>query len=64
MRDGTGLGEVGRVIGPGWFREGQWVDARSRSRGMGFAGVSLAQSGCFRGIFWEDEMMWRLICVM
>ncbi|KAI9664775.1 MAG: 54S ribosomal protein L9, mitochondrial [Bathelium mastoideum] len=40
VRDGEGLRgvEVGREIGAGWFVEGQFVDTRSNSRGMGFAG--------------------------
>ena len=36
----AGLVEVGEAIGAGWFKEGQFVDARSKSRGMGFEGVS------------------------
>lgn len=38
VRDESGLLEVGKVIGPNWFQEGQYVDARANSRGMGFAG--------------------------
>ena len=38
VRDERGLLEIGETIGPGWFREGQYVDARANSRGMGFAG--------------------------
>jgi large subunit ribosomal protein L3 len=38
VRDGNGLLGVGQSIGPEWFIEGQFVDARANSRGMGFAG--------------------------
>ncbi|KAK4928836.1 hypothetical protein LTR28_011828 [Elasticomyces elasticus] len=38
VRDEQGLLGVGRSIGADWFREGQFVDARANSRGMGFAG--------------------------
>ena len=38
VRDERGLLDVGEMIGPGWFREGQYVDARATSRGMGFEG--------------------------
>ena len=38
VRDERGLLEVGDMIGAGWFQEGQYVDARANSRGMGFAG--------------------------
>ncbi|KAH7389675.1 translation protein [Phaeosphaeria sp. MPI-PUGE-AT-0046c] len=41
VRGQEGLGvAVGESVGPGWFREGMWVDVRAISRGMGFAGVS------------------------
>jgi large subunit ribosomal protein L3 len=33
-----GLLEVGQSIGPEWFMEGQFVDARANCRGMGFEG--------------------------
>lgn len=33
-----GLLGVGQTIGPEWFLEGQFVDTRSHSRGMGFEG--------------------------
>ncbi|KAF2840698.1 mitochondrial 54S ribosomal protein YmL9 [Patellaria atrata CBS 101060] len=33
-----GLLGVGETITAGWFKEGQFVDTRSNSRGMGFAG--------------------------
>lgn len=50
VRDERGLLGVGEMVGPEWFKEGQFVDARADSRGMGFAGVSgLSWSGCF---FW------------
>ena len=38
VRDEKGLLAIGEMIGPGWFQEGQYVDARANSRGMGFAG--------------------------
>jgi large subunit ribosomal protein L3 len=38
VRDESGLLAVGTQIGPSWFQEGQFVDARSNCRGMGFAG--------------------------
>jgi large subunit ribosomal protein L3 len=39
VRDEKGLLEIGSLIQPDWFQEGQYVDARSNSRGMGFAGA-------------------------
>ncbi|KOS22434.1 54S ribosomal protein L9 [Escovopsis weberi] len=38
VRDAEGLLPVGVQIQPDWFQLGQYVDVRSRSRGMGFAG--------------------------
>lgn len=38
VRDEKGLLGIGEMIGAGWFQEGQYVDARANSRGMGFAG--------------------------
>lgn len=39
VKDEAGLDtKVGEEIKAGWFKEGQFVDARSTSRGMGFAG--------------------------
>ncbi|KAL9104680.1 MAG: hypothetical protein Q9163_000423 [Psora crenata] len=38
VRDEKGLLGIGEQIGPKWFQEGQFVDARANSRGMGFAG--------------------------
>jgi large subunit ribosomal protein L3 len=38
VRDEKGLLGVGKEIGAGWFKEGQFVDTRSNCRGMGFAG--------------------------
>lgn len=40
VRSAEGLLPVGTSIGPSWFKVGQWVDTRSNTRGMGFAGVS------------------------
>lgn len=37
--DESGLLPVGQTIKADWFIEGQYVDARSNSRGFGFAGV-------------------------
>lgn len=39
VKDESGLLPVGEIIGADWFQEGQFVDARSNTRGMGFAGV-------------------------
>ncbi|OJD34967.1 mitochondrial 54s ribosomal protein 9 [Diplodia corticola] len=38
VRDERGLLGVGEVVGADWFKEGQFVDTRADSRGMGFAG--------------------------
>lgn len=38
VRSEDGLVPVGTVMAPSWFREGQFVDARSKSRGHGFTG--------------------------
>ena len=38
VKDEKGLLGIGELIGAGWFQEGQFVDARANSRGMGFAG--------------------------
>jgi large subunit ribosomal protein L3 len=38
VKDEKGLLGVGQSIGPEWFIEGQFVDARANCRGMGFAG--------------------------
>lgn len=38
VRNEAGLLPVGVQLQPDWFRPGQFVDARSNSRGMGFAG--------------------------
>lgn len=38
VKDAAGLLAVGQSIGPEWFIEGQFVDARANCRGMGFAG--------------------------
>ncbi|KAI0484263.1 50S ribosomal protein L3 [Xylariaceae sp. FL0804] len=39
VRGEAGLLPVGLQLQPDWFKVGQFVDARSHSRGMGFAGV-------------------------
>ncbi|THC94594.1 hypothetical protein EYZ11_005917 [Aspergillus tanneri] len=39
VKDESGLLPVGQTINADWFREGQYVDARSNSKGKGFAGV-------------------------
>jgi len=39
VKDERGLLAIGEIINADWFQEGQFVDARSNSRGMGFAGV-------------------------
>ncbi|KAL9593400.1 MAG: hypothetical protein Q9219_007568 [cf. Caloplaca sp. 3 TL-2023] len=38
VQDASGLLDIGKIIGASWFQEGQFVDARANSRGMGFAG--------------------------
>ncbi|KAL2050156.1 hypothetical protein ABVK25_009517 [Lepraria finkii] len=38
VRDERGLLGIGQMIGAGWFQEGQYIDVRANSRGMGFAG--------------------------
>ncbi|CDM28058.1 hypothetical protein DTO013E5_4014 [Penicillium roqueforti] len=39
VKDEAGLLPVGQSIEAGWFQEGQFVDARSNTKGKGFAGV-------------------------
>ncbi|KAL1965154.1 hypothetical protein VTN77DRAFT_6067 [Rasamsonia byssochlamydoides] len=39
VRDASGLPAIGQIIGADWFQEGQYVDARSKTKGKGFAGV-------------------------
>ncbi|WEW55576.1 hypothetical protein PRK78_001007 [Emydomyces testavorans] len=39
VKDEMGLLPVGQMINADWFQEGQFVDVRSNSRGMGFAGA-------------------------
>ncbi|KAF7595407.1 54S ribosomal protein L9, mitochondrial [Aspergillus hancockii] len=39
VRDENGLLPVGQTINADWFQEGQYVDARSNTKGKGFAGV-------------------------
>ncbi|EAW10064.1 mitochondrial 54S ribosomal protein uL3m [Aspergillus clavatus NRRL 1] len=39
IKDESGLVPVGEMINASWFQEGQYVDARSNSKGKGFAGV-------------------------
>lgn len=38
VKDESGMLPVGQIIGPEWFIEGQFVDARANCRGMGFEG--------------------------
>lgn len=40
VRDGNGMLGIGETIKPTWFQEGQFVDARAKSKGHGFTGVS------------------------
>lgn len=41
VKDEAGLQvAVGESVGANWFTQGQWVDVRAISRGMGFEGVS------------------------
>ncbi|KAL4783236.1 translation protein [Aspergillus varians] len=39
VKDESGLLPVGQLVNADWFQEGQYVDARSNSKGKGFAGV-------------------------
>lgn len=39
VKDESGLLPVGQSINANWFQEGQYVDARSNTKGKGFAGV-------------------------
>ncbi|KAJ5191162.1 Translation elongation/initiation factor/Ribosomal beta-barrel [Penicillium cinerascens] len=39
VKDESGLLPVGQSIQANWFQEGQYVDARSNTKGKGFAGV-------------------------
>ncbi|KAL2863044.1 mitochondrial 54S ribosomal protein uL3m [Aspergillus lucknowensis] len=39
VKDESGLVPVGKLLNANWFQEGQYVDARSNSKGKGFAGV-------------------------
>lgn len=39
VKDQAGLLPIGSSIEAGWFQEGQFVDARSNTKGKGFAGV-------------------------
>lgn len=39
VKDASGLLPVGQSIHADWFQQGQYVDARSNSKGKGFAGV-------------------------
>ena len=40
VRNKSGLLGIGREVTASWFQEGQYVDARSKSKGKGFTGVS------------------------
>ena len=39
VKDEDGLLPVGQLVNADWFHEGQYVDARSNTKGKGFAGV-------------------------
>ncbi|KAL4911668.1 translation protein [Aspergillus aurantiobrunneus] len=39
VKDDSGLLPVGQLVNADWFQVGQYVDARSNSKGKGFAGV-------------------------
>lgn len=39
VKDENGLVPVGQSISADWFQEGQYIDARSKTKGKGFAGV-------------------------
>lgn len=49
VKDKTGLLGIGEMVTPRWFQEGQFVDARANTRGMGFAGVCLKRSSKLNG---------------
>ncbi|KAI9369996.1 translation protein [Aspergillus egyptiacus] len=39
VKDASGLLPIGKLVHADWFQEGQYVDARSNTKGKGFAGV-------------------------
>ncbi|KAL2833643.1 translation protein [Aspergillus pseudoustus] len=39
VKDESGLLPIGNIVNADWFQEGQFVDARSNTKGKGFAGV-------------------------
>ncbi|KAL4879817.1 translation protein [Aspergillus karnatakaensis] len=39
VKDESGLLPIGQLVNADWFQEGQFVDARSNTKGKGFAGV-------------------------
>ncbi|GLB04371.1 54S ribosomal protein L9, mitochondrial [Aspergillus tubingensis] len=39
VKDESGLLPVGQAVSADWFQEGQFIDARSNTKGKGFAGV-------------------------
>ncbi|KAL2816159.1 translation protein [Aspergillus granulosus] len=39
VKDESGLLPIGKLVNADWFQEGQFVDARSNTKGKGFAGV-------------------------
>jgi large subunit ribosomal protein L3 len=41
VRGKEGLLPIGTILEPSWFKEGQLIDARSKTKGKGFAGVCL-----------------------
>lgn len=45
VRSREGLLPVGTVLEPSWFKIGQLVDTRSKTKGKGFAGVSTRPEG-------------------
>lgn len=54
VKDETGLLGIGQMVTAKWFQEGQFVDARSNARGMGFAGVS-ARCSYLSPDVWADR---------
>ena len=39
VRDQSGLLGIGQMVTANWFQEGQFVDAKSKTKGKGFTGV-------------------------
>jgi large subunit ribosomal protein L3 len=46
VREKDALLPIGTHLGPSWFKVGQFIDARSKTKGKGFAGVSQSAGRC------------------